>query len=409
MRKLLLLSALALGAVPALGRIDDDDDDTPARADLRLVAKGNNAFAAKLHAELAKKDGNLFFSPFSITAALGMTSAGARGDTLNEMEKALDLPPQKILHPALGHLLRELSGKGGRRAYEMSVANTLFGQAGYEFKKDFTKLLDRHYDAGLQLVDFKRQAEASRKIINGWVEKQTNDRIKDLLQPGIVDDMTKLVLVNAIWFKGTWVRTFKEADTAEADFSVTEKAKAKARLMRQQERFPYAETPEAQVLEMPYAGDEVAMAVVLPKKRNGLAALEKGLTGEKLEGLLGKLGAARRVNVYLPKFKFTLATGLKAPLQELGIKTAFSREADLSGIDGTPELYIKDVVHKAFVDVNEKGTEAAAATAVVVATKGAPAQVIPDFRADHPFLFVIREKKTGAILFMGRVSDPTKE
>ncbi len=399
--------ALVFLAVPARAD-EEDDDDTPARADLRVVAKANNTFTAGLYAQLAKKEGNVFFSPFSISAALGMTSAGARGDTLKEMEKALHLPPQKILHPAMGHLLRELSGKGGKRPYELAVANTLFGQQGYRFEKGFTGLLDRHYGAGMQLVDYKTNAEGARKTINDWAKKETRDKIKDLIQPGVLDDMTKLVLVNAIYFKGDWKFKFKEVSTMSQDFHLAGGKTVKAPLMFQGGQFPLVRTAEASILELPYTGDEVSMAVILPKEKGGLAALEKGLTAEKLAGWLDRLGAPQRVLVWLPKFKFELASGLKPALMALGMKQAFGKGADLSGMDGTSELFISDVVHKAFVDVNEKGTEAAAATAVVVKTKSSAGPEIPEFRADHPFLFLIRDRKSGAILFMGRVSDPTK-
>jgi serpin B len=411
MRRLLLLALGVLAfslSLPVRAANDDDDDDTPARADLRLVSKANNTFAVGLYSQLSKKDGNVFFSPFSISASLGMTSSGARGDTLKEMEKALALPPQKLLHPAMGHLLRELSGKGGARDYELTVANTLFGQQGYRFKKDFTDLLERHYDAGMQFVDFKKNTEPARVAINAWAQKQTKDRVKDLVQPGVVDNMTKLVLVNAIYFKGVWKQQFDKKNTLPHDFHLDGGKKVKAPLMYKGAKFPLVQGREADLLELPYKGDEVRMVVILPKKQDGLADLEKNLTAEKLTGWMDRLGAARKVMVWLPKFKFELATGLKEPLQAMGMKTAFGIGADLSGMDGTDELYLKDVVHKAFVDVNEKGTEAAAATAAVVATKSAGAPVIPEFKADHPFLFVIRDKKSGAVLFMGRVSDPTK-
>jgi serpin B len=391
-------------ALPARG---DEDDDLPARADLRAVARANNDLAVDLYGQLAKKEGNVFFSPFSVSAALGMTSAGARGETLKEMEKALHLPSQKTLHPAMGHLLHELSGKGAKRKYDLTVANTLFGQQGYRFEKEFTDLLGRHYGAGMQLVDFKKDTEAARLAVNAWAQKETRDRIKDLVPRGVITDRTKLVLVNAIYFKGDWKSQFKEASTTEQEFHLADGKKVKAKLMFQGDRFPLARTPEASVLELPYAGDELSMAVILPKERGGLAALEKGLTRERLAGWLDRLGAPGKVLVWLPKFKFELASGLKGPLMALGMKTAFTNAADLSGMDGTSELYIQDVVHKAFVEVNEKGTEAAAATGVVVGTKSAPA-VTPEFRADHPFLFLIRDKKSGAILFFGRVSDPTK-
>jgi serpin B len=399
---LLPLLGLALIALPTTAK-----EDKPAPADVRLVAKGNNSFAVGMYHQLAKKEGNVFFSPFSISAALGMTSAGASGDTLKEMEKALCFPPQKVLHPAMGQLIRDFSGEGVKRPYELAVANRLYGQVGYRFNTDFLTLLGKHYGAGFQQVDFKKHTEKARQEINAWAQKQTRDKIKDVLPDGVLNTRTKLVLVNAIYFKGTWRYTFKDAATHAADFHLAADKKTKAKLMYQEGKFPLVQTPEADVLELPYKGEEASMVVILPKKKDGLPALEKALTPEKFNSLIEKLSAPRKVKVWLPKFKFTLASGLKKPLQEMGMKSAFGPSANLSGMDGSSMLYVQDVLHKAFVDVNEKGTEAAAVTVVVVGTKSKP-PATPEFRADHPFLFVIRDRKTGTVLFMGRVSDPTK-
>jgi serpin B len=337
-----------------------------------------------------------------------MTSAGARGDTLKEMEKALSLPPQKTLHPAMGELLRTLSAEATKkRPYELTTANTLFGQTGHKFDRDFLTLLGRHYGAGMQQADFQKDTENARKAINAWAQKQTRGRIKDLLAPRTIDAATRLVLVNAVYFKGAWEHQFQERWTKPADFHLAGGKTVKAPTMVQSESFPFVQTDDADVLEMPYKGGEASMVIILPKKKDGLPVLEKALTADKLATLLGKLGAPRKVMIHLPKFKFTQGTSLKEPLKEMGMKKAFARGADFSGMDASGELFIGDVVHKAFVDVNEKGTEAAAATAVVMTFGGVPVPP-PTFRADHPFLFLIRAKKSGTILFLGRLSDPTK-
>lgn len=384
--------------------------DAVPQADTRLLAKRNNDLAARLYAELGKKDGNVFFSPFSILAALGMTSAGARGDTLKEMEAVLGLSSQEKLHPTLGGMVREATGKGGKRAYDLAVANTLFGQAGHPFRIEFTDLLSSNYDAGMQLVDFAKASGKARLDINSWVERQTRRRITNLLRPGTVDARTRLVLVNAIYFKGAWAEGFDEDRTRPGGFGVAAGKEVRANLMRLTGRFGYAKTPEAQVLEMDYAGKALSMVVVLPTKRDGLADLAKGLTGAKLDTLIGGVRPSQ-VHVFFPRFKFTQMAALKPTLETLGMKLAFGGGADLSGIDGSRSLHIDNVYHKAFVEANEKGTEAAAATAVTIRPVAAEIDEppVPTFRADHPFLFVIREKKTGVIYFMGRVSDPTKE
>jgi serpin B len=408
MRRSLLLWFAVFGLLfaPAVARAsdDDDDDDPPARIDIKEVAQGNTKFSLKLYDRLRVKDGNLFFSPFSISTALAMTSAGARGKTLTQMEDVLALPDQKTLHPVVAHLLRELNASGKKRGYQLSVANALWGQSGHKFQPEFTQLLDRRYDAKMELVDFIKQREEARKTINRWVEKRTQDRIKDLIKPGLFNDRTRLVLTNAIYFKGDWQSTFKKANTRDADFHLADGKKVKTPLMYQGGRFAYTETRDLQVLEMPYVGKDVSMVVLLPRKADGLQALEKSLTAAQLKGWLERL-RERRVFVYLPKFKMTSEFQLKPALTALGMEEAFTPDADFSGMDGTKNLFLADVVHKAFVDVNEKGTEAAAATGVIVVTKSKPVH-IPEFRADRPFLFLIRDRRFDNVLFLGRLSNP---
>jgi serpin B len=382
----------------------------PAPADKATVVPGNTTFALDLYQQLRTKDGNLFFSPYSISSALAMTSAGARGETLAEMEKALHFPPQDRLHPAFAALMKEINEAGqGKEAFQLSTANRLWGQKGLGFKPDFLKLTADNYGAGLEEVDFAGATEQARLKINGWVEKETRDKIKDLLQPGVLTTQTRLVLTNAIYFKGTWFSQFKKDNTKDEPFFLADGKEVKAKLMHQKERFPYAETDDAQVLALPYTGGPMRMVVILPKKKGGLADVEKALSADKLAAALGKL-APRQVEVALPRFKFTAQFSLVPELKALGMRRAFTREADLSGLTGSPDLFITDVIHKAFVDVNEEGTEAAAATAVVVGDKsdvGRP-EPVAVFRADHLFLFAVTDAKTGSVLFLGRVSDPSK-
>ena len=379
----------------------------------QAVVKGNTAFALDLYARLKDKPGNLFLSPYSISTALAMTYAGARANTEAQMAKVLHFGlGQERLHGRFKALIGELNAGGRRRGYQLSVANALWGQQGYEFLDPFIAVTRDDYGSRLRQVDFKTAAEAARARINRWVEEQTNNKIKNLIPPGVLKPLTRLVLTNAIYFKSAWMHQFKEYRTKDAPFTAADGTRVTAPMMNQTRRFGYMETPAFQALSMPYAGYELSMAVFLPRKHDGLAAFEKSLTAEKLSGWLRQVRAFRKVRVYLPKFKMTSQFGLGEVLAGMGMPDAFSpADADFSGMNGKKGipygLFISAVIHKAFVDVNEKGTEAAAATAVVMAGSGVPRPTpIVDFRADHPFLFMIQHRRTGSILFMGRVANP---
>jgi serpin B len=411
MRKFLVLAAVA--ALLSAGLTLSAAEKTEAEKKvIPGVVKGNNEFAFDLYGQLSKQDlgkkGNLFFSPESISTALAMTYGGARGDTAEEMAKALHFGlPRDMLHPGFSALIKELNGEGKKRSYQLSIANALWGQKGEGFKDDYLKLTRDNYGAGLKEVDFAGNAEGVRKEINTWVEKQTQEKIKDLLKPGVIDSLTKLVLTNAIYFKGDWNSQFKKDQTREEVFNDGSDAKRKVPMMHQTAKFKYHDAGELQVLEMPYAGKELSMVVLLPKKVTGLADLEKSLTADKLAGWLGKV-REQEVIVSLPKFKTTSEFGLKPALEALGMKKAFLMPgADFSGINGKDDLYITAVVHKAFVDVNEEGTEAAAATGVVIGVKSLPPPK-PEFRADHPFIFLIRDTRNDSVLFLGRFVEPSK-
>jgi serpin B len=403
MKRLLALPLAALLTLPVLSA--SEAGKAPALdAATKKVVEGNTKFAVALYGQLREKEGNLFYSPFSISTALAMTSAGARGATLAEMEKALSLPDQKALHPGAGRLVARLNAKGKESKHELAVANALWGQAGHPFRQDFLGLNKKHYGAGLQLLDFAKQPEASRRTINTWVEKQTRQKIKDLLPEGSIDRLSRLVLTNAVYFKGNWTHPFKEKATRDEDFHLDGGKKVKVPMMRQTESFDYHATKDVQVLELPYKGDELSLMVVLPTKKNALAEVEKALTAEQVSEW-AKAVRKREVNVWLPRFKMTRELSLNKALQDMGMKRAFTPAADFSGMSMKGELFISAVVHKAFVDVNEKGTEAAAATGVIMKLSSAPIEQT-SFRADHPFLFLIRDKHTGSLLFVGRVSNP---
>jgi serpin B len=381
----------------------------------QLVVEGNNMFALGLYAKLRSQGGNLFVSPYSISTALAMTHAGARGRTASQMAQVLHFPAiaepsspgsdQRQLASAYGRIMKDLNKRGEKGAYMLNVANALWGQKGFGFLKEFLDLVRTEYGGQLTEVDFVRAVEASRKTINTWVEKQTKDKIKDLIPAGVLDSMTRLVLTNAIYFKGNWARQFKKNQTQDGPFILADGRKVETPMMNQTAQFGYMETDILQCLELPYVDKELSMIILLPKEPDGLSKLEQTLTAENLSQWLARL-YSREVVVCVPKFKVTAQFSLASVLQSMGMTDAFSSDADFSGMDGKKDLFISAVIHKAYVDVGEEGTEAAAATGVVMKLTSVGPSETPVFRADHPFLFLIRDNKSGGILFIGRVTDP---
>ncbi|WP_433936031.1 serpin family protein [Sorangium cellulosum] len=373
-------------------------------------ADANAAFAQRLYGKLAATTGKLFFSPASISTALAMTYAGARGETAAQMAKTLEftLAPE-ALHPAFGGLVKELTQATGPKAPELRIANRLWGQAGLPIEPAFQSTTEQHYGAGIELVDFKRAHEQARARINQWVEQQTNAKIKDLMPPNSVTALTRLVLTNAIYFKGKWATPFDKKATKNEPFTVKPGAAPAVPMMRKTLQAKLGKTADAAVLELAYEAQNperpLAMVVILPTQVDGLPQVEQRLSAGQLKGYVDALEPAR-VDVALPRFKMTAEFELSKALIELGMPLAFDDvKADFSGITRAEPLFISQVRHKAFVEVNEEGTEAAAATGVAMATRAAPAP--PEvFRADHPFAFLIRDVATGAVLFMGRVTDP---
>jgi serpin B len=374
--------------------------------DALAVAHNNNEFALDLYGQLGKEKGNVFFSPYSISSALAMTYAGARGKTEQAMRKTLhfDLPNQRF-HPAFGELVHGFNAQDAKRPYQLSVANALWGQKGFTFLPAFLKVAQDQYEAGLKQLDFAKDPEKSRQTINAWVEDKTHDKIKQLLQPGTVQNDTRLILTNAIYFKSSWFDQFKKNATKQEDFTTTGVAKVKVPMMHKFEKLQYAEGDGFQAVNVPYKNYALSMIVLLPKA-GGLGALEKSLTADNLGTWLKKM-EMYEVDLKLPKFKITAQFKLKPTLTAMGMGVAFSDSANFSGMTSQEGLKIDQVVHKAFVDVNEEGTEAAAATAVIMAPTAAPVKVRrATFHADRPFVFLIRENRTGSILFMGRVTNP---
>jgi serpin B len=392
----LTLVGLAVAADPA----------TEEKPDTAALVKGDNEFAFDLYTRLRTGEGNLFFSPFSISTALGMTSAGARGPTAEEMAKTLHftLPPPR-LHAARGALNKELAGDKAK-GYQLAIANALWAQKGYEFLPEFLTLAKDHYESGVQQVDFQNDTETARNTINHWVEKQTQDKIKELLKPGFLRSDTRLVLTNAIYFKADWMHRFREDQTKPGPWKLSAEKKVDGVPLMQQTLKPagYHETDDLQVAVLPYKGDALSMIVLLPRKEDGLSAVEQSLSAAKLEEWL-KAVKPQSVDLTLPRFKMTVEADLTKTLMQMGMGLAFGKSADFSGLTRSEELMLSAVVHKAFVEVDEKGTEAAASTAVGVVPRSLPAAPVV-FRADHPFVFLIRDNRTNSILFLGRLSNP---
>jgi serpin B len=378
------------------------------------VVQGNNAFAVDLYRRLTNGEGNRFFSPFSVSCALAMTYAGAEGETADQIAKALHFAlPADQLHPGFHRLIselhsRDLSGKAQSAPadLELHTANALWTQAGERILADFQKRIEINYQGGLYSVDFHDAPEQACQLINDWVSGQTKGKIKELVKPSHINRATKAVLTNAIYFKGAWLREFSKSRTSPGDFHAPGGGPLRVDMMNQLDRFRYADLGSFQALELPYKGESLAMVILLPKENDGLAGLEESLTAAGLARDLEKL-SPHRVQVSLPKFKLTEACELKSALSQMGMPLAFQLgAADFSRITGNRELAISAVLHKAYVEVDEKGTEAAAATGTVFSRAAIVAQPPVIFRADHPFVFLIRDNRSGSILFLGRLVKP---
>lgn len=413
MKRLLWIVALTACLGPAFTACEaqrkqdaSDASDPPtggtATSDLAAVAQANNEFAFDLYRQLSRKPGNLFFSPYSISTALAMTYAGARGRTATEMARTLHFElPDDRLHSAYGALIRKVQGADSKRKYTLNLANRLWGQkSGLTIEPRFQRILETDYGAGFQPVDFAADPEAARGTINSWVADKTNKKIEDLLPKGLIDTHTRMVLANAIHFKSDWAFPFPEGWTKPGAFSMPDGRTIQVPMMHRILETKYLETAEFQLAEFMYRDNEVSMVVILPKKRPGLREVEMRLSRKDLAQSLVAAQLAP-LDVTLPRLKVVQAFDVGNELAALGMKDAFAANADFSGISSSDHLRISAVVHKSFIKIEEAGTEAAAATAIVMNNSSAI-----DFHANHPFLFLLRHKDTASILFIGRVSDP---
>ena len=387
-----------------------------APSDLRDLVAGNSAFAFDLYQALSAEDGNLFYSPYSISLALAMTYAGAWGETEQQMANTLNfILSQDRLHSAFNGLDLELASRGegaegtDEGGFRLNVVSALWGQEDFEFLSEFLDLVAGNYGAGLRLLDFINAPEDSRIAINDWVSEQTEGKIEDLIPPDVIDELTRLVLTNAIFFNAAWLNPFEESQTKDGAFHLLDGGEVTVQMMRRTASFGLAKGDGYQAVELPYDGSELSMVILLPDagQFEGFeGSLDADLVRTITEGLV-----PTRLALTMPKFEFESDFGLKDTLGAMGMPVAFissfgpctSEMADFSGMTGTCNLSIKEIVHKAFVSVDEAGTEAAAATAVVMGIESLP----PSVTIDRPFVFLIRDIETGAILFVGRVADPS--
>lgn len=417
-----LLSAIMIFGLASCGqpasasevKSDKPRDTSPnvSTADETTLVNGNSEFAWDLYQVVKAEDGNLFYSPYSISLALAMTYAGAKGDTAKQMADTLhyDLS-QTALHPAFNSLALELASRGqgaqgkDEKGFRLNIVNAIWGQKDYKFISAFLDLLAENYGAGLRVLDFIKDPNASRETINNWVSEQTEGRIKDLIPEGAITPLTRLVLTNAVYFNAAWREKFEESATQNGQFHLVNGTEVTVPMMRKTDSYGYVKSGNVVGVELPYDGNELSM-VILTNATGTFTDFEKGLTFSKVNELIDGIRYSE-VRLTMPKFEFESKFGLKETLQGMGMALPFQDNADFTGISTQSDLHIDDVIHKAFISVDEAGTEAAAATAVIVGTTSMPVEQAV-VTLDQPFVFLIRDIQTGAIIFIGRVMNPAQ-
>jgi len=379
------------------------DDSGWTQQGVQEVVNANNRFALELYSELSKREkGNIFYSPYSIFSVFAMTFEGANGQTAEEIKSVFHFPEYHTLRPNFARIYNDINEASD--AYELRTGNALWVQQSYLLLENYTSKVERYYGGKAANLDFANETEKSRQTINNFIEEQTDNKIEELIPQRMLNPVTRLVLTNAIYFKGTWKWEFDPKNTREMEFYVTPTNAVKVPMMYMKPgkaRFNYTDLGDLQILELPYKGDKISMLIILP---NNISEVEHSLTLGKLEEWKNQMRETKFSAIYLPKFEFSTKYFMKDTLSAMGMSTVFSDEADFSRMTGKKsDLFINLVIHQAYVKVDEEGTEAAAATAVGVV------EGVPDiFKADHPFIFIIQQKDTGNILFLGRVMDPTK-
>ena len=401
-------------------RSDRDRDNSPpaTRADLRELVQGNNDFAFDLYRALSDEEGNLFYSPFSVSQALAMTFAGARSETERQMADTLQYRlPQSSLHPAFNSLDRALASRGkdprgtqnqeeAKQYFRLNIANAVWGQHGFGFLPDFLDVLAENYGAGMRTMDFAGAPDESRARINDWVAEETGDKVKNLLPPGAIDPLTRLVLTNAIYFNASWHWSFRSRNTKVGPFHLEGGDIVDVPMMTETSKdfYGYTRGDGYQAVDVPYSYGEMSMTVLLPDEGD-LGALEDSLNAELLDQIMDDT-EIDYITLTIPLFKFESEFSLGETLAGMGMPDAFDDRADFSGMTGSKDLLISQIVHKAFVSVDERGTEAVASTAGVVIQVSGPSKEPIPVTVNRPFIFLIRDTATGTVLFLGRVMNP---
>ncbi len=378
------------------------------------IVDANNRFCLDYYSQLKDKEkNNIFFSPFSISSAFAMVYEGANGDTAKEMQSVFYFPQDKnVIRKEYQAILDELNKTN--KQYELNSANALWVNREYQFSKDYFNIIDEYYNGKVANLDFSNSLDNSVNTINKWIEDHTNNKINNSISSSDINSSTSLVLTNAIYFKGNWDKQFNKSNTQKDDFRISKDEVEKVDMMHMTDKdsiFNYFENDDIQILEMPYSGNELSALFLLPKD-NDLSRLENIINVNKLSEWRNSL-LKQRVDVYIPKFKFGTRYSMASDLNKMGMQIAFSDLADFSGMSAsnTKDFKIDQAVHQAFIEVNEDGTEAAAATSVIMMPTSVMPQedIIPIFKADHPFIFIIQQKDNGNILFIGRVINPKIE
>lgn len=375
-------------------------------AEVKQIVKANNSFGLAIYRDLSRERGNQFLSPLSLSTALAMTLEGARSETASVIRQVLELPAEDSVRQKGFAQIRQLINQPGRKS-QLHLANAVWVQKDFPVLKNYLEIIAKFYDGRATNVDFINRREEARRMINQWTEEKTAGKIKDLIPPGVIDHLTRLILTNAIYFRGLWLLPFNPEFTRPEKFYLTDAQEIEVPMMRllgDRARFPYMENEDLQMLELFYEGQDLSMLILLPRQKD-ISSLESKLTLETLEVWKKEL-REERVDVYLPRFKMETKYFLKDKLGAMGMAVAFTSQADFSGINGRKDLFIQQVIHQAFVEVNEEGTEAAGATGVVIGRTAYIPEKKYVFRADHPFIFLIQDKASEAILFLGRLSDP---
>ncbi len=373
--------------------------------DSQSVASAANAFALQIYERMRNREGNLVFSPYGISSSLALAYAGSRGTTKVQMEDVLHLSiTGNQFHTIFRHINDSLIAGSKSRGYDLKIVNSLWCAKGSNIRKDYLTVAEKYHRGLIHSVSFERDPESARRLMNSWFERQTKGKFKELLADGVLTPQTRMLLGNTVYFKGAWAHTFDRGDTEDAQFTLLDGKQVTAAMMRQSGKFNYTETDTFQALELPYKGSRLSMIVLLPKERGGLANAENTLSKKNIDELIYGM-SKQELDIDLPRFKFRSKLGLVESLKSLGLTEPFSdHSADFSGIDGKRDLFISDVVQEAMIEVNERGTEAAAASSAVTETKGMRSAIT--FRADHPFIFLIRQTTPNVILFLGRLVNP---